>query len=73
MNLLEHYILEVKAIEEIPEHDVSLLDENDIYRMPKSWRLTAKVDCYGSISVISKIYTNKTELDRDLERGYYEA
>ena len=71
MNLLEHYILEVKDVEEIPEHEVEMIDENEMYVMPTTWKLTAKVDCYGSISTVTKFYVSREELDMDLKRGYF--
>ena len=57
MNLLEHYIIEVISKEHI---------ENYI-------KVNLKVDCYGSISNMTRYYTNEQELQEDISRGYFLA
>jgi len=68
MNELECYIEEVLEIKEIP-FEVDL--EGKHYKFKNAVEAMLKVHCYGSEDVVRKVYTDKKDLEKDLERGYY--
>lgn len=79
MNALEHYIEEVKKVEKHPfEADVKIIKDNGVEETRHCEFKNAviafmKVNCYGVEQDVEKIYADKKELEKDLERGYYMA
>lgn len=74
MNLLEHYILDVISVE-----DITRAYESGIRRFEPDYtadeprlRVTLKINCYGQMEMVKKIW-RKSEWEMIKEQGYYMA
>lgn len=76
MNLVEHYIKKLEKVEEYPfEEEVKVVTDNGVetkhYEFKEAVIAFMKINCYGVEQDVEKIYKNKEELQKDLDRGYY--
>ena len=68
MNTLEHYIKEVIEVKEKP-FETKLNGKH--YEFKTAVEAMLRVSCYGSEEIVTKLYADKKELEKDLEKGYY--
>lgn len=78
MNLLEHYILKVYEVKELPEEYVDMtgmpgFEGRENYLLHKRWVAHFKINCYGDERDYEKTYFDYSEFEEDLKKGYFLA